>query len=754
MFARLALFLVICRLAAAAPTFPALTYSTFLRDNFAPAAIATDPSGNIYIAGNAFVDPASSQTSVLVVKLNPQGTAYLYERFIGGSVNDSVAALAVDSAGNAYIAGVTTSPDFPVTSGSNFGTAPAANTERSFAAKLDPNGQLAFSTLLGASANSYAQAIAVNSTGQVLVSGTSVAEGFPSTPGVYSVTDTGFVPYLLELDPTGTKLIFSATGIGGTALAFDAQGNIYMAGTTSSLTYPLTPGTYQPAFPIFQTCFAPCTGSFQGPNQYVTKLDPTGTKMIFSTSLSGTGNTMNRGLAVDAQGNVYVTGLSGAGYPYTSAVPTIPSAPALEALAVPSLPFLSKLDPTGQRLLYSIPVGGAGVQVDSNGNAYAGGVLGLYYNYDVAASLPALASIPSACFVPEMNSGGKSGYVAQVDSSGNVLGSQFIGGSTLSITGVTLSGAGLWISGTTSNANFPFTPNALISAGLGVNSPEGAYLGAVNFSGPQPPGETPQIACVVDAADLEPAGPVAPYQLLTIFGTSLGPTAPVTAANPATTLGGISVSFGSMPAPLLYVSADQINIAVPLVPVSCPLANCTVSSTGTLQITVNGESSAALAFPLVSANPSLFVTPCGFLPNLQTSFATAVNADGSVNSPTNPAKPESAISIFVNGLSNPEILTGPPRLYTSSPWSIIGTSQPNPYVLQVNLQVPSSNANFNCQVPNTSACGAGFAIYDLSSYLSGSEPGSVGGLWFSGFVYVAQATPATSNFLERGLYLR
>src|SRR3984957_1771065 len=514
MFIRSALLFFCAGLAfaATAPTFPALTYSTYLRGSFTPNAIATDSSGNIYLAGNAIVNASTSQTTVLVVKLNPQASQYLYVRYLGGSVNDNANAIAVDSAGDAYVAGVTTSPDFPVTSGGNLGSAPTTGNELSYVAKLDPDGQLVFSDLLGGSTNSYPQAVAVNAAGQVLVSGISVGSGFPSTPGVYSVANTAFSPYLLELDPTGTKIVFSATGIGGNAITFDSSGNIYMAGTTSSLTYPTTPGSYQPAFPVFQTCFAPCTGSFQGPNQYVTKLDPTGSKLIFSTAVSGTGNTVNEGLAVDAAGNVYLTGLAGAGYPFTVVPPAIPLGPALAALATPALPFLSKLDPAGQKLLFSVPVGGLGVQVDANGFAYVGGIFGSMANYYVGANLPALASLPTACLLPH-TSIGKSAYVSQVDgASGNVLGSQFIGGSTLTITGVALSGGTLsgstpWLAGATNLPDFPFTPNALTSSNLGPNPLPGAYLGAVDFAEPAFRTEgTPQIGCIVDAANLAQAG--------------------------------------------------------------------------------------------------------------------------------------------------------------------------------------------------------------------------------------------------------
>src|ERR1700733_9335616 len=332
--------------AATLPSFPTLTYSTYLRDNFSPSAIATDSSGNIYMTGSAIVTPSPVQSTVLVVKLNPQATQYIYVRFIGGSVNDSANAIAVDSAGDAYVAGSTNSPDFPNT-GANPGT-PTGVIERSFVFKLDPNGQMVFSTLLAASTDSYAQAVAVNAAGQVLVSGTSEGTGFPSTPGVYSVSNTQLAPYILELDPTGTKLIFSATGIGGTAITFDSAGNIYMAGTTGSLTYPTTPGSYQPTFPAFLACAGPCQTPSQGPNQYITKLDPTRTKMIFSTSLLGRSDTLNNGLGVDAEGNVYVTGLAGVSYPFTVPVPTPPAGPALDSLSTPALPFLSKLDPTGQ----------------------------------------------------------------------------------------------------------------------------------------------------------------------------------------------------------------------------------------------------------------------------------------------------------------------------------------------------------------------------------------------------------------------
>ncbi len=165
-------------------------------------------------------------------------------------------------------------------------------------------------------------------------------------------------------------------------------------------------------------------------------------------------------------------------------------------------------------------------------------------------------------------------YAAQVDgASGNVLGTQFIGGSTLTLSGVALSnsaGSTLWIAGATSQPDFLFTPNALTPANFGPTPVPGAYLGAINFSQPQPPAGTPQIACIVDAADFAPAGPAVPEQLLTIFGTGLGPSTGVAATSVIQELAGSSVNFGIDAAPLLYVSSTQINLAVPLVPYGQP----------------------------------------------------------------------------------------------------------------------------------------------------------------------------------------
>jgi uncharacterized protein (TIGR03437 family) len=407
--------------------------------------------------------------------------------------------------------------------------------------------------------------------------------------------------------------------------------------------------------------------------------------LIYSTAVTGARGAGNGGLAVDQAGNVYVTGFAGAGYPYTVSVPTlaIEQAPAYQAL-----PFLSKLDPAGHTLLFSVPVGGSGLQLDSAGGVYVGGEVGIINTIvGIPSGIPALAGVPSQCLPSSGPSalGLVSAYVSEVDaSSGNLLGSKFIGGSTLSLSSAALLGSTLWIAGSAGVPNFPFTPNALTLTAFGPSSPAGAYLGAVDFSQPQPPAGTPQIGCVVDAADLAAAGPVARNQLLTIFGTGLGPATAVTATDTSTTtLGGVSVNFapiqasvfppGPLNAPLLYASSTQINLAVPQLSFSVSFA--------AMQVTVNGLAATPIQVPIEIANPSL--------------FPVVLNADGSVNSATHAAPLGSTVSMFMNGLSglDPEFpweSSIPLQLSTDIGWSVTNIVAATPFVLRVDLQVPSS----------------------------------------------------------------
>lgn len=468
-------------------------------------------------------------------------------------------------------------------------------------------------------------------------------------------------------------------------------------------------------------CGSPdCAFPTAGANQYVTKVDPTGSTLIYSTAVTGARGAGNGGLAVDQAGNVYVTGFAGAGYPYTVSVPTLQVE---QAPAYQELPFLSKLDPAGHTLLFSVPVGGAGLQLDSTGGVYMGGEVGIINTIvGIPSGIPGLAGVPSQCLPSSGPSalGLVSAYVSEVDaSSGNLLGSKFIGGSMLSLSSAALLGSTLWIAGSAGLPNFPFTPGALTLTAFGPTSPAGAYLGAVDFSQPQPPAGTPQIGCVVDAADLAMAGPVARNQLLTIFGTGLGPATAVTATDTSTTtLGGVGVSFaptsasvfppGPLNAPLLYASSTQINLAVPQLSFGVSFA--------AMQLTVNGLAATPIQVPVEVVNSSL--------------FPVVLNADGALNSATHGAPLSSTVSMFVNGLSGlspefPQESNIPLQLSTSIGWSVTHIVPATPFVLRVNLQVPSSlspKVTYCTPTPGQTSC---IAPLQVSLYYFDTESGFV-----------------------------
>ncbi len=624
-----------------------LVYSTYLRYGFYPVSIANDSSGNVYLAGNVVLDASTNQTGVLVEKLDPQGAQRIYTRYLAGSVTDNAGGIAVDRAGNAYVVGTAYSPDFPVTTGAPPTTA-STDTRRSFLTKLDPNGEILFSTLLGGAVPSGAQAVAVTAQGLILVSGNAQGPGFPVTANAYNVPDTTGRPYLIELDSSGAKVIFSATGIGGSAIAFDPSGNIYVAGNTARLDYPTTPGAYQTTFHLAFYCFGLCQIGFAGVNQYVTKLKPDGSSLIYSTAVSGSsgGQTVNAGLAVDAAGNAYLTGIAWGDYPFTVAPPQ--GAPALPA-------FLTKLDPAGQNVLFSIPIGGAGVQVGGDGAVYAAGSYNAFsprsFLGDPMQVQPPPAgstAIPRQCQVNNTVIVSEA-YVSRVDaSSGAVLGTQIIEGSNVTTAAIAVSGTKAWIAGLTAQADVPITPGALVPTSVRSGPFSGAYLGAVDFSQPAPAMAAPQIACIADAANGSHIGPVAPKQLISIFGSNLGPAMGAVAPNgSATSIAGVSVTFDGVPGNLLYVSSSQINVAVPKI-----LAG---QGFTTVQIVTGDGKTPARKVSVTAVEPSLFairsdgICPSSILQLGPSLFLSARNQDGGMNSCAAPAKAGSVVSVFLNG---------------------------------------------------------------------------------------------------------
>jgi uncharacterized protein (TIGR03437 family) len=676
-----------------------IAFSTYLKDGFTPTAIASDSRGNIYLAGSAVTDPLDQTTGALVAKVNPNVSEYLYLSYIDSAASDQVAAIAIDGTGNAYITGSTTNPNFPVVGAGMLGTPPTSTTDtRSFVIKLNPQGTVVFSALIGGSTMSTASGIALTPQGRILVSGIAGAKGFPATAGAYSVADSTNQWFLMELDSTASTMIFSATGIGGSSIALDAAGNIFLAGSSTATTYPTTPGAYQTEFVQGLYCFGMCQIYFSGNLQHVTKTDAAASKLIYSTGINdptgGAGSTTNTGLAVDAAGNAYVTGTLLQGkYPLTVTPPVEYTA------------FTSKLDPAGAKLLFSIPVGGAGVQLDSSGSVYVGGAITAVSSFLTVFMLPPqepavyippiFSNIPQVCLPNSITSISES-YVMKLDpATGTAEDAQLIDGSAPGAAGITLAGGNVWITGSTPGPQVPVTPGVLVQENLGPGFLEGGYLSAVDFATSR--ASVPVIACVLDGGNLTHVGALGADQLISIFGSNLGPTKAVSAPNGSATLGGVTITFDGRPAQLLYASTSQINVGISIPPM--PTGNASVQPFTVMKLTAN-NASVERQFPLTINNLNLFAN----LSMAQVSCATAqpspiygvlpvaTNADGSLNTCAHPALYGSTVSLFVHGAgfygTAPPAQLNVQALAGACQAQVTNTSLINEFVYKVDLALP------------------------------------------------------------------
>jgi hypothetical protein len=341
-----------------------------------------------------------------VAKVNSTGTGLAYSTYIGGSGEDGgPTGIAVDAAGNAYVAGITASTDFPTTAGA-FQTAFAGSPYDAFVTKVNPTGTgLVYSTYLGGNSYDQANGIAVDSlpTPNVYVIGVTASGNFPTTAGAFQTTLAGPNDAVVtKVNPTGTGLVYS-TYLGGSSqdigrsIAVDAAGNAYVAGHTQSIDFPITVGA-------FQTALA------GGWDAVVTKVNPTGTALVYSTYLGGSSDDFGYGLTVDSLSspNAYVTGASAStNFPTTSgAVQATYGGGTLDAV-------VTKVNPTGTGLVYSTYLGGSsddqgvGIALDSlpSPNAYVTGAT-------ASTNFPVTAGV-----VQSTSGGGYDAFVAKIGAS-------------------------------------------------------------------------------------------------------------------------------------------------------------------------------------------------------------------------------------------------------------------------------------------------------------------------------------------------
>jgi len=418
-----------------------------------------------------------------------------YSTYLGGNGFDIGLSIAVDSTGSAYVTGQTASTNFPVTAGalqSAFRGAPIP-----FVAKLMPDGTaLAYSTYLGGSGainpftdtnqGDTGRAIAVDSLGHAYITGQTSSTDFPITPGAFQTALAGEGSgcsvsmgnaFVAELNPTGSGFVYS-TYLGGNntdagfGIAIDATGNAYVAGRALSTNFPVTPGAYRTTFdPSGFDC------SCSGPEDvFVTKLNPSGTALVYSTYVGGG---IATGVAIDSGGNAYVTGTTNSpSYPTTAgSFRTTPISAAGGCSDRDSI--VTKLSADGSALVYSTYLGGSaddvanGIAVDASNNAYVTGETN-------SANFPTTAGALQTALA-----GSRDAFVTKLDPTGSSLVySTYLGGSGSNQfgNGIAVDGSGnAFVSGYTDAANFPVTANA--SQGAFGGGAVDAFVAEINAAG-------------------------------------------------------------------------------------------------------------------------------------------------------------------------------------------------------------------------------------------------------------------------------
>ncbi len=414
------------------PAGTALVYTTYLggSGDDVGTGIALDAAGDAYITGytnsiNLFTSGAAQPAfgggtcgvspttypcyDAFVAKLDAQGASLLYLTYLGGTGDDFGQGIAVDSAGNALVAGFTASPNFPVTAGA-LQRSFAGGASDAFVTRVNPAGTaFSYSTYLGGSSDDYAARVRVDAAGAAFVTGYTNSLNFP-TRGAFQVTPGGgacgpssasttcFDAFVTKLNAEGSALLYS-TYLGGRGgdygygLAIDDTGSAYITGLTTSTDFPVSAGAFE------------TTGGGTSVDAFVTKLDPTGSRALYSTYLGGLGTEAGLDIAVDTSGNAYITG-----YAYGGGLPVADPVQAANAGFYDA--FVAELNAAGTALSFSSYFGGSGnekaqaVAVDSAGNIYLAGTT-------FSPDLP----VTSGATQPVYGGGGFDAFVAKLGSS-------------------------------------------------------------------------------------------------------------------------------------------------------------------------------------------------------------------------------------------------------------------------------------------------------------------------------------------------
>ena len=604
------------------------------------SAIATDASGNTYVVGSRQLGVAETisiingavhrsfystpgGSDVFISKLDPNGQLLFTDTF-GGKGVDIGNAIALDPSGNIYIAGSTTSPDFPLSKALQ--TQPNTN-GTGFIMKLSNDGTtILYSTYFGGTLGTTSiSSLATDVRGNLYLTGWTNAPDFPHTPGLpfgpfptpappSPLAQPASIPgaILASISAAGDKILyagaivgstsglpspglFSTIGTTGAAIAVDAAGNAYIAGN-STFNLPTTPGVLSPNGIGAFVAKVNAGGAGLG---YLTYLS-TGENVDIMEPIATVANTLYA-IAVDAAGNAYLAGAtSDPKFPTTPGTLQpgfhVPSGITSGPTPVIYEGFLAKLKPDASGMAWAtyLDLGnasGAGtfvqsITADPSGNVWAAGITGS----NVFPSTTGISSGPD--------------FVVGLNSSGSAL--TYQQSSPLGTVGQSV---------------------ALDPAGLVHVAGMNGFVSAIAPTAPP----SMKISDFQNAAGGNVTARISPAEVIATFGQGIGPATAVTATPTngfyPTSLGGVQVTINGVNMPLLYVSSGQINAVVPI--------GVVPNSAATVRV-INGT----------SVGPAY---PVWIVPSAPQVFPPVLNQDGTVNTPVNPAKSGSTVSIFATG---------------------------------------------------------------------------------------------------------
>ncbi len=355
---------------------PVLEYGRLLEAGCSD--VAGDAVGSAYLTGDtgagfpvtigAFDTTHNGGTDAFVAKLAPDGSGYVYCTYVGGSGEDSPSDIVVDRFGSATVCGSTRSADFPTVAAFD---ATHSGGRDAFVARLSADGStLVGSTYLGGSADEATSGLALDDAGSVYVAGPTASADFPTTPGAFAVTPFGGGDAFVAKLSADIRSLVYGTYLGGAAndepgdLTVDAGGCAHVVGTTQSADYPTTPGAFDRSYNLYDV--------------FVTKLNPDGTGLAFSTFLGGSSGDYGYAIALDSDNRATVTGRT-----FSPNFPTTAGAYDThyeDWFDYQSDIFVTRLTADGGALVYSTFMGGARdddgycIALDADGAAFIAGM--------------------------------------------------------------------------------------------------------------------------------------------------------------------------------------------------------------------------------------------------------------------------------------------------------------------------------------------------------------------------------------------